>query len=156
MKITSPAFSHGDSIPVRFTCEGENVSPELHWTDAPPETKSFALILHDPDAPRPGSFTHWVVYDVPSGVHQIPEGAPQSASLPGGLQGNNDGGKVGYVGPCPPSGRHRYFFRLFALRAALDLQSGATAAEVQHAMEGKIVAQAELMGTYQKSAGRAA
>jgi Raf kinase inhibitor-like YbhB/YbcL family protein len=157
MKLTSPAFAHEGSIPKQFTCEGENISPELSWTDAPKEAKSFALILHDPDAPRENGFTHWIVYNIPPTVNRIAENAPRNASIPGlGLQGRNDSGKVGYMGPCPPSGTHRYFARLYALRTKLELGPNVTYAEAIAAMQGKIIEEAELMGTYAKTEQKAA
>jgi Raf kinase inhibitor-like YbhB/YbcL family protein len=157
MKLTSPAFSHGGSIPKQFTCEGRDISPELSWTEAPKETRSFALILHDPDAPRQGGFTHWLVYNIPANVNRIAEDIPHNGSIEAvGLQGQNDAGKIGYMGPCPPSGQHRYFARLYALRDELALEPGATYAEVIAAMRGKIIEEAELMGTYAKTGRKAA
>jgi Raf kinase inhibitor-like YbhB/YbcL family protein len=155
VKITSSAFAHGGPIPQQFTCEGQDVSPSLSWTDPPKETKSFALIVHDPDAPRPNGFVHWIVYNIPQSITQIAQNAPRNASLPElGLQGRNDSGKVGYMGPCPPSGRHRYFFRLYSLRANLDLRPGATYQEVVSAMQGRIIEEAELIGTYAAAAAQ--
>jgi Raf kinase inhibitor-like YbhB/YbcL family protein len=157
MKLMSPAFSHEGSIPKQFTCEGQNISPALSWTDAPKETKSFVLILHDPDAPKKDGFTHWVVYNIPPSVNLITENVPHNASIQGlGLQGRNDSGKVGYMGPCPPSATHRYFARLYALSAKLELGPNATYAEVIAAMQGKIIEEAELMGTYTKTEEKAA
>jgi len=157
MNLTSTAFQHGSAIPQRFTCEGEDISPELAWNDAPAETKSFVLTVHDPDAPREGGFTHWVLYRIPATVDHIGENVPKNASVPGlGMQGRNDSGKIGYMGPCPPSGSHRYFFRLYALRSQLDLQPRATHTDVLSAMRDKIVDETELIGTYAKTARRAA
>lgn len=157
MQLTSAAFEAGTEIPSYYTSDGENASPELSWKDAPPETKSFVLIVHDPDAPRQGGFTHWVLYNIAPGNGHIEEKAPADETLTGvGTQGKNDGGKLGYVGPAPPSGVHRYFFRLFALNCMLELQPGATHKEVNAAMKGHILAQAELMGTYEKKEQRAA
>jgi len=157
MKLTSPSFSYGGSIPQQFTCEGQDISPALSWTDAPKETKSFVLIVHDPDAPHKNGFTHWVLYNIPANASKLPENVPHSTSVPGiGLQGHNDSGKVGYMGPCPPSGTHRYFARLYALRAELDVAPSATYAEVMAAMQGKIIEETELMGTYAKKAQKAA
>jgi hypothetical protein len=157
MKVTSAAFSAGGPIPTRFTCDGEDVSPELTWTNAPPETSCFVLVLHDPDAPKAGGFTHWLVYNIPATVTRIAENVPHNASLPGiGTQGRNDSGKIGYLGPCPPSGTHRYFFRLYALNQVLDVAPGVTHRELVAAMAGQIIGQAELMGTYTKGAQRAA
>ncbi len=157
MKLTSPSFSHGEPIPKQFTCEGQDISPEFSWTDAPKETKSFVLILHDPDAPKRDGFVHWLAYNIPPSVNRIDENVPRNASIPGfGLQGRNDSGKVGYMGPCPPSGKHRYFARLYALREELALKPNATHAEVIAAMQEKIIEEAELMGTYAKAGDKAA
>jgi hypothetical protein len=157
MRVASSAFRQGEAIPRRFTCDGENISPDFAWHDAPKETKSFALIIHDPDAHRKDGFTHWVLYNIPPGVTELREGAPKDAEAEGfGVQGKNDSGKSGYTGPCPPSGNHRYFVRVFALREELDLDSGADAKEVQRAMENVIIEQAELMGTYQRSQAKSA
>ena len=157
MQLTSSAFQAGAEIPSYFTSDGDNVSPELSWKDAPKETKSFALIVHDPDAPRTGGFTHWVVYNISATTGHIEEKVPLEDEIAGvGIQGKNDGGKIGYMGPAPPSGAHRYFFRLFALDSILPLGPGATHKEVNTAMKGHILAQAELMGTYEKKSQRAA
>ncbi len=157
MQLISPAFSHAGSIPKQFTCEGEDISPTFSWSDTPKETKSFALILHDPDAPLKNDFVHWLVYNIPPNVNHIAENVPHNASIAGlGLQGRNDSGRVGYMGPCPPSGTHRYYARLYALRAELELPPSATYAEVIAAMHGKIIEQAELMGTYAKTEQKAA
>lgn len=156
MNLTSRSFTHGDPIPRQFTCEGQDISPELSWMDAPEETKSFALILHDPDAPRANGFTHWVVYNIPPNTSRLEEHSAKSPARPSVIEGNNDSGKAGYIGPCPPSGKHRYFFRLYALDKQLDLPAGATRDQVSSAMEGHILAQAELMGTYEKAARKTA
>lgn len=157
MQLVSSAYQAGAAIPALFTCEGDNISPELSWCDVPPQTESFVLTMRDPDAPKVGGFTHWVVYNIPGGVGHIEQNVPNDATVPGlGLQGKNDGGKVGYMGPCPPSGTHRYFARLFALDSELNLSPGASHEEVRHAMEGHILDRAELMGTYAKKAQRAA
>jgi Raf kinase inhibitor-like YbhB/YbcL family protein len=157
MQLTSSSFQHGGEIPAYYTSDGEDVSPELSWRDAPAETRSFVLIVHDPDAPRPGGFTHWVVYDIPPETGHIEENVPKTEVVNGlGTQGNNDGGKIGYMGPAPPSGTHRYFFRLYALDTTLDLGAGATPKEVNDAIRGHVLAQTELMGTYQNKRERAA
>jgi Raf kinase inhibitor-like YbhB/YbcL family protein len=157
MQLTSSAFEAGAEIPSYYTSDGDEVSPELSWKDAPKETKSFVLIMHDPDAPRTGGFTHWVVYNIPSETSRIEENVSDDEQIPGvGTQGKNDGGNIGYVGPAPPSGVHRYFFRLFALDTKLDLPPCATHKQVSAAMKGHIRAQAELMGTYEKKSQRAA
>jgi len=155
MRLLSSAIQEGEPIPQRFTCEGENISPEFYWEDAPKGTKSFVLILHDPDAPRDNGFTHRLLYDIPPGVTRIGADLPKQAPVAdSGLQGKNDSGKLGYTGPCPPSGRHRYFARLYGLRKQLDLPPGATAMEVKMALEGKVIEQTELMGTFAKSNGQ--
>ena len=157
MELTSAAFDAGAEIPNGFANDGDDVSPELSWSDAPKGTKCFVLIMHDPDAPRTGGFTHWVVYNIPSQTNHIEENVSKQEQIPGvGTHGKNDAGKLGYVGPAPPSGVHRYFFRLFALDSSLDLGPGATHKQVSAAMRGHILAQAELMGTYEKKSTRAA
>jgi Raf kinase inhibitor-like YbhB/YbcL family protein len=150
MRLISEELQGGKSIPRKFTCDGENVSPRFRWEDPPEEAKSFVLILHDPDAPRHDGFTHWVLYNIPSALDEIQENVPKTQQRVDGLgvQGKNDAGKLGYTGPCPPSGSHRYFARLYALRKELNLQPGATAREVQDAMQGLIIEHAETMGTY--------
>jgi Raf kinase inhibitor-like YbhB/YbcL family protein len=133
-------FRHPCENAEQFTCEGQDISPAISWSDAPNETKSFTLILHDPDAPKKDGFTHWIVYNIPARVNRIAENVPHNASIQGlGLQGRNDSGKVGYMGPCPPSGRHRNFARLYALRAELELGPNATYAEIIAAMRDKII-----------------
>ena len=155
--LKSNAFAGGSDIPSRFTCDGENISPEMTWTGAPPGTKSFALIVHDPDAPRPGGFTHWVLFNIPSNAENIAENTPREPTLPNGaIQGKNDGGNIGYTGPCPPSGTHRYNFYLYALSEALDLKPGSTRAALEKAMQGHVLAKTELMGRYSGKSGKAA
>jgi Raf kinase inhibitor-like YbhB/YbcL family protein len=157
MQLTSATFEQGSEIPEYHTSDGNDVSPELSWKDAPAETKSFVLVVHDPDAPRPGGFTHWLVYNISAQTDHVAEKIPNDERIAGlGLQGKHDGGRTGYIGPAPPSGTHRYFFRLFALDKMLDLGPGATHKQVSAAMKGHILAQAELMGTYQKKSERAA
>jgi len=149
--LSTPAFSDGAAIPAKHTCDGSDRSPEIHWTQPPAGTVSLALIVDDPDAPV-GDWVHWVLYDVPSSVRSLPEGLPQVGKLespPAARQGRNDFGKLGWGGPCPPPGKpHRYFFRLFALDQTLGLDPGATKAEVERAMKGRILARAEIHGTY--------
>jgi hypothetical protein len=150
MRLASTAYGAGQPIPRRFTCEGENLSPDYSWEGAPKETKAFALIIHDPDAPKKDGFTHWLLYNIPANVTQLREGVPKDLEVPGtGMQGRNTEGKVGYTGPCPPSGSHRYFARLYALRKMLALGPGADVKEVQDALEGIVIEQTELMGTYE-------
>lgn len=157
MQLTSSSFKPEGEIPAKFSCEGEDISPELNWKNSPHGTKSFALIVHDPDAPRSGGFTHWVAYDIPATVHQIPENVPKGDMLPaGGNQGKNDGDTLGYMGPCPPSGTHRYYFYLYALDAKLNLPLGAKKDDLEKVMKGHVLDKAEVMGRYRKKSGKAA
>lgn len=151
MQLKTSAFANGGDIPSMFTCDGADDSPALQWTEPPVPTQSLALIVDDPDAPR-GTWVHWVLYDLPATARELPEGVPPEATLPSGArQGRNDFKKIGYGGPCPPPGpAHRYFFRLFALDRALGLQPGARRADVDRAMEGHILARAEVMGRYRR------
>lgn len=147
--LTSKAFDHGGTIPKRFTCDGPDISPALSWNEPPPGTKSLALISDDPDAPV-GTWVHWVAFDIPAGTRELPEGVAKTADLPGGgKQGRTDFGRIGYGGPCPPPGKpHRYYFKLYALDTQLNLKPGSTKADVESAMKGHILAQAELLGRY--------
>ncbi|MBE9181591.1 YbhB/YbcL family Raf kinase inhibitor-like protein [Oculatella sp. LEGE 06141] len=149
MRLDS-VFAAADQIPVQYTCEGENRSPALSWDAPPTGTESLALIVSDPDAPgKP--FIHWVLYDLPPDLRQLPAGLEkQPFLLDGGLQGKNDFNEYGYGGPCPPSGSHRYFFRLYALDTHLNLPPGTTKTDVVEAMQGHVLAGAELMGRYQR------
>lgn len=156
-QLKSSAFQPGGNIPPRFTCEGENISPELSWSGAPEGTRSFALVVHDPDAPKKGGYTHWVVFNIPASTNHIAENAPKHGDLSGGgKQGKNDGGSLGYAGPCPPSGTHRYFFQLYALDQELHLRDGATKEQLEQAFGKHVIGQAELMGRYRRGAGKAA
>lgn len=147
-ELTSTAFAHEQPIPSKYTCDGEDVSPSLQWSDPPEGTRSFALIMDDPDAPR-GTWIHWVLYDLPAETRTLPEAIPAATNLSdGGRHGKNSDRKKGYGGPCPPSGTHRYFFKLYALDTPLGLSPGASKKRLLRAMEGHILAQAELMGTY--------
>lgn len=151
MNITSPAFSDGASIPARFTCQGENLSPQLDWSGVPSGARSLALVVSDPDAPG-GTFIHWVLYNLPPQTSGLPEGVPASERLSSGAaQGRNDFGRIGYGGPCPPPGKpHRYIFTLYALDLAPDLPAGLNAARLNSLMRGHILAQASLTGLYQR------
>ena len=151
MELTTTSFTPGGFIPKRFTCEAADVSPALAWTDPPPGTRSFAIIEDDPDAPS-GTFVHWVVYDLPAAYRKLPEALSGNDQMPGGgRQGTNDFSRTGYSGPCPPPGRpHRYFIRLYAVDTILNLRPAATRKELDAAMQGHILAQAELMGRYQR------
>lgn len=157
IQMTSPAFDEGGTIPVKYSCDGEGISPPLEWSGVPNEAQSLALIADDPDAPV-GTFVHWVVYNMEPGLTDLPEGvafyAPQDYQDAGaiGVEGKNGSGGQGYRGPCPPGdSAHRYFFKLYALDTALDLQPGATKQQLESAMQGKIVAQGQLMGKYSRS-----
>lgn len=157
LQLTSSSFPSEGNIPIQFTCEGKDISPELTWKNAPSGTKSFALIVHDPDAPVAGGFTHWVAYNLPGNMTSIAQDAPRTKDLPGGgIQGKNDFGQIGYGGPCPPSGTHRYYFYLYALDTELNLHPGANKAELEKAMKGHVLEKAEFMGKYKKSSGKAA
>jgi len=147
-KLNSHSFSDGADIPKKYTCDGDDVSPELHWTNQP-SAKSFVLIVDDPDAPS-GPWSHWVLVDLPGDAHDLPEGAGKSAPLPSGAQqGINDFKKTVYGGPCPPPGKpHRYFFKLYALDSKLALRESPAKAEVEKAMQGHVLGQAQLIGRY--------
>jgi Raf kinase inhibitor-like YbhB/YbcL family protein len=151
MKLSSSAFSHQQSIPQKYTCDGDDLSPPLEWADVPAGTQSLALIADDPDAPDPAApkmvYVHWVVYNIPPGTTGLAENASPAGLPKGAHEGKNDFKKVGYGGPCPPIGKHRYFFKLYALDTALDLKKP-TKSDVEKAMHGHILAQAELMGTF--------
>ncbi len=151
LKLTTTAFQPGGIIPKKFTCDGADVSPALAWSDLPAGTLSVALIMDDPDAPV-GTWVHWVLYDLPPSARELPEGVPKQEELASGArQGRNDFRKIGYGGPCPPRGpAHRYFFKLYALDAKTKLKAGATKADLERAMQGHILAQAELIGRYQR------
>jgi hypothetical protein len=150
--ISSPAFKEGGYIPTRYTADGQNVSPALAWSGVPPQTSSLALILHDPDAPRPGGFTHWVIFNLPADSKGLPEGVPKRERLENGAtQGKNDAGVAGYMGPSPPPGRpHHYHFVLSALDRPVALSAGAGRQQVQDAIKGYVLAEAELVGLYQR------
>jgi Raf kinase inhibitor-like YbhB/YbcL family protein len=149
--LHSPDFANGANIPRAFTCEGEDRSPALEWTDAPPGTKTFTLIADDPDAPV-GTWVHWVIYNIPGSAHALAGGVEKKKQLAdGSRQGRNDFRKIGYNGPCPPPGKaHRYFFKLYALSAELTLAAGTGKSEVERAMGGHILGHAEWMGRYQR------
>ncbi len=149
LQISSAAFSAGETIPKKFTCDGPDVSPQMKWNDPPANAQSIALIMDDPDAPA-GTWVHWMLYDLPASTRELSEGVAKQEQLPSGArQGRNDFGKIGYGGPCPPPGKpHRYFFKLYALDTKLGSKAGATKADVERAMKGHILAQAELIGKY--------
>lgn len=144
MKIMSPAFKHEGRIPPQYTCDGKNISPPLRFVDVPKEAASLALVMDDPDAPR-GTFDHWVVWNVPLNTKSIEEGKE-----PKGVQGTTGFGSKGYGGPCPPSGEHRYFFKLYALDAKIGLPEGSSKEDLEKAMEGHVIEQSVLMGRYSR------
>ena len=152
--LSSPAFANGSEIPPHYTCDAEDVSPELRWEGEPPATKSFGLIVDDPDAPDPRApkvtWVHWVAYDIPAAVHMLAEDASARGLPPGTKQGLNDWKRTGYGGPCPPIGTHRYFFKLYALDTVLPDLGRPTKAQLLSAMKGHVLGEAQLIGTYKK------
>lgn len=154
LRITSPAFEHGQPMSRRYTCDGDDISPALEWSGVPEATKSLALIVDDPDAPDPAAprrvWVHWVLYDIPPDVMGLREGIGGEDLPPGTLEGLNDWKKVGYGGPCPPIGRHRYFFKLYALDCMLRDLEHPTKAKLEKSMDGHVLARAELVGTFKK------
>lgn len=144
MILTSPAFNDGDIIPKKYTCDGGDMNPELQIQNVPPEAKSLALIVHDPDAPMKGGFTHWVVWNISPKTNII----KQESIPPGSIEGRNSAGRNGYIGPCPPSGTHHYHFQLYALRDALDLTPTALFDDVQSAIENHLITKTDLVGLY--------
>jgi Raf kinase inhibitor-like YbhB/YbcL family protein len=148
--LSSPAFPPNGAIPALYTCEGRDISPPLAWSNAPPGAKSFALIHDDPDAPH-GRWVHWVLFNLPPSTRQLDDTYPSDPEQPDGArQGLTDFGRTGYGGPCPPSGTHRYLFTLYALDRMLAVRPGTSVQEVESAMKGHIVGQAQLMGTYRR------
>lgn len=150
INVGSTAFTEAGMIPRQYTCDGEDMSPPLSWSGIPEGTKSIAIIADDPDAPG-GMWVHWVVYNLPPDLKGLPENVPAQKTLAkGGIQGQTDFRRIGYGGPCPPSGTHRYFFKVYALDAILDLDPGAIKKRLLNAMEGHILAEGELMGKYKR------
>jgi len=153
--LKSPAFADHGAIPQQYTCEGADLSPPLSWSGAPAATKSFALIVDDPDAPDPRApkmtWVHWVAHNIPADVHGLPEGAATHGMPPGAVQGLNDWKRAGYGGPCPPIGRHRYFHKLYALDAMLPGLGHPNKAQLLAALKEHLLAESQLVGTYQKS-----
>lgn len=151
LTLESPAFSNNGGIPREYTCDADDIAPELRWFGAPDGTKTFALIVDDPDAPDPAApkmtYVHWVLYDIPASARGIPKGGDTPA---GTRDGKNDWKRTGYGGPCPPIGRHRYYFKLYALDAALGDLGTPTKADLLKVMEGHVLGRVELMGTYQR------
>ena len=150
-EIKSSAFNNGSAIPSKYTCDGQDVSPPLNWSGAPSGTKSFALIADDPDAPV-GTWVHWVAWNIPATAAGLKEALEKNAALTDGTrQGLSDFKRAGYGGPCPPSGTHRYMFKLYALDTVIDLDQTTTKAKLETAMKGHVLAQTTLMGTYSRS-----
>ncbi|MFC1515721.1 YbhB/YbcL family Raf kinase inhibitor-like protein [Thermodesulfobacteriota bacterium] len=154
MEITSQNFKNQGDIPKKHTCDGEDISPELEWSDIPEGTKSFVLIVDDPDAPDPAAprmtWVHWVLYNIPEITVSLPEGVRKEELPEGTLEGLNDWKQTGYRGPCPPTGKHRYFHKLYALDIVLQDLGIPTKTKVEKAMEGHVLARAELVGLYQR------
>jgi len=154
LALTSPAFTPGGEIPALFTCEGRDISPALRWTGVPESARSLVLVIDDPDAPDPKApkmtWVHWVLYNLPPTAQGLPEAVAPASLPPGTLQGTNDWKRTGYGGPCPPIGRHRYFHKLYALDFVLPDLGAVKKRELEAAMEGHVVARAELLGTYEK------
>jgi Raf kinase inhibitor-like YbhB/YbcL family protein len=153
--ISSSAFANNGEIPTVCTCEGADISPRLEWSGAPAGTMSFALIVDDPDAPDPAApkmtWVHWVLYNIPADVDHLPEDLAPTDLPVGTLEGKNDWKRTGYGGPCPPIGRHRYFFKLFALDATLPDLNSPTKAQLESALQGHILGATQIIGTYQKT-----
>jgi Raf kinase inhibitor-like YbhB/YbcL family protein len=152
LELTSDAFVNGQSIPAKYACTGRNISPALAWNEPPSGTQSFVLIVDDPDAPM-GTWVHWVLFNIPADARSLQEDLPVTGKNvdPNAIYvGKNSSGRIAYDGPCPPSGTHRYYFKLYALDATIDLLPGATKEQVLKDMEGHILAQGELMGTFSK------
>ena len=153
--IRSSAFSHNDTIPGLYTCDGEDISPPLEWSGIPAGTKSLALIVEDPDAPDPAApkmtWIHWVLYNIPSEAGNLEEDIATANLPPGTKEGKNNWGRTGYGGPCPPIGRHRYYFRLFALSGILPDLGQPSRTQLEQAMTGQVLAEAELLGLYERS-----
>lgn len=149
-EIRSTAFDYNKPIPAQYTCDGADLSPPLTWTNVPAGTKSFVLIVSDPDAPS-GQWAHWLLWDLPAGTTSLPQGVPKTGALPdGSRQGKNDFGNPGWGGPCPPGGRHRYVFRLFAMDRLIGLPPDATRDTLEKSIQGHIVGQTEVTGRYQR------
>lgn len=158
LSIGSPAFANDGLVPQRYTCDGANVSPPLQWSGVPSNAKSLALIVEDPDAPDPEApktvWTHWILYNMPPGIHELPENLARHGLPAGALEGLNDWVKTGYGGPCPPIGTHRYFHRLYALSAVLPDLHRPRKSTLVHAMQGKVLGEAALVGRYARRPAR--
>lgn len=149
--ITSNSFNNEDNIPSKYTCDGDNISPGLNWSNIPNETKSLAIIMDDPDAPS-GDFVHWLIYNIPANVNNIQENSSTTKNLPDEVRfGTNSLGRIGYTGPCPPSGTHHYHFKIYALNAHLHLDAGVSKKELLRAMEGHTLAKGEMVKLYKRN-----
>lgn len=148
LKVTSRSFQDGAFIPVKYTCQGASISPAIEWESGPVSTKSFVLIVDDPDAPN-GTWVHWIVFNIPAKITSLPEKVSMDI-LDGAMEGTNSSARVGYDGPCPPSGTHRYYFKIYALDTLLDFNENVTKIDLEKAMDGHIIAQGYVMGRYQK------
>jgi Raf kinase inhibitor-like YbhB/YbcL family protein len=150
MELKSSAFDEGAMIPEKYTCDDIDISPPLNWTSGPQGTKTYAIICDDPDAPM-GTWVHWVIYNLPENQNELSEDVPPVENLPSGAkQGRNDFGKIGYGGPCPPGGIHRYFFKIYALSEELNVDAGVTKSELLKEMEGHLLSEGQLMGRYKR------
>ncbi|HSG32422.1 MAG TPA: YbhB/YbcL family Raf kinase inhibitor-like protein [Thermodesulfobacteriota bacterium] len=151
IKLTSPAFENGSMIPVRYTCDGNDISPRLNWENIPDGTESIAIIMDDPDAPR-GTWVHWVIYNLSPDADELPENiATEETVQDGAIQGKNSWGTIGYGGPCPPGGVHRYFFKIYALDSGPPAHPGATKEQLLESMSGHILDEGQLMGKYERA-----
>lgn len=151
MEIQSPAFKDGATIPAKYTCDSLDISPPIEWSKGPAGTKSYALICDDPDAPG-GTWVHWVIYNIPDNIQELSENVPKMESLNNGAcQGKSDFGSIGYGGPCPPGGTHRYYFKIYALDFILDHNPAITKKELLRAIEKHILEEGQLMGRYKRS-----
>lgn len=146
MILTSPAFDHESNIPKKYTCDGGDINPELLIQNVPPGTKSLALIMHDPDAPVQGGFVHWVVWNIDPQTALIKD----ESTPPGSIEGRNGAGKIGYMGPCPPSGTHHYHFQLYALSDTIDLPSSASIGEIETEIDQNLIEQTDFVGLYSR------
>ena len=150
MELSSVAFKNGASIPKQYTCDGPNISPPLQWAGIPDNSRSLAVLVDDPDAAR-GNWVHWILFNIPPQTAELTENIRKTRTIPNGArQGTNDFREIGYGGPCPPGGKHRYFFRLFALDTELNLDPGSSRTDLERSMAGHILAETQLMGTYQR------
>ncbi|MFC1854805.1 YbhB/YbcL family Raf kinase inhibitor-like protein [Candidatus Dependentiae bacterium] len=152
INVSSSAFSDGDTLPINYTCEGKDISPPISWSNLPPNTKSVALVCDDPDAPM-GTWVHWVLFNIPVNVTSLEEGVDET-TISGVVRGNNSWNRVGYGGACPPSGKHRYIFRVYAFDTTLSIKEGSTKIELADAMKGHVLGEGELMSKYARRSSK--